>query len=319
MVNNFKLNLKFAQNIYKDIIVDVKIFPEPSEFYLKHCLIIVVQYYLDMVSKSIVFVSFATHGDLRYRDYSHRIEKMRNVMSGLGARFVLFDQVSLRNLELTQVERQYLFLRRGVGYWFWKPVILLSLVERYPKSFIVYLDIDVDILSMPNKNILDLVTESNSGLGAYLTTSELVKWTKQSLLRQITIKDDSKIFEASVLVVDGSHDASVNTLNTWRNEMQIPSNLLDDLFDFDRSHRHDQTILSIAEKVKNLGIQDIGNDFWIKPEGFISIEKSIDQLLREYRSVFFHKMQLFLFWLRFSFYLSRRKRFFKLFGKFGAK
>lgn len=258
-----------------------------------------------MPNPSIIFASFATKGDSKYRDYSARIFEVQQMIDSLESEVILFDQLSLRTINTTEIERLYLSCRRGAGYWFWKPVILLNLVERYPSSFIVYFDIDVDILCLPPLNILTSVHESSSGFGAYLTDSELRHWTKKSLLKNIEIEEVSCIYEASVLLVDASHVAVLKTLNLWRDKMQDPTKLLDDLFDFQGRHRHDQTILNIAKYTREIEIQDIGKDFWCKPEGVATQGIRLDKRAINLLSVLFHKFQLFIFLLRYNFFVFK--------------
>jgi hypothetical protein len=148
---------------------------------------------------------------------------------------------------------------RGFGYWLWKPIILLTLLDKMkPNDYLIYLDAGCE-LNLRNrtsrKKLVGYCKKARQeGLVAFETQFFVRTWTKRDLLIHTGFDSESKItkqIEAGVLILFNSPETR-EFLKQWLHVMRLNEyRLLDDSPSMEQNypdfkeHRHDQAIFTV--------------------------------------------------------------------------
>jgi hypothetical protein len=154
--------------------------------------------------------------------------------------------------------------KRGYGYWLWKPLVILDMMNKYEKnSIIVYADAAFEVIrnnstiELFNKYINDVNTHETHRLGFLDKTLEC-EYTKQDLFEYLEVNDDK--YKTSKQILGGiqillNTDENKKLMEEWLKIMITDNyNYLDDSPSKSRNHdkfiehRHDQSILSLLKK-----------------------------------------------------------------------
>lgn len=222
----------------------------------------------------VAVLTFATNKNERpFNDYSERIVELGRNSKEFELDFCLYTFSDLKRLIAGSKFEVFPFFRRGVGGWFWKPIIILDLLEKNIYDFIIYMDADCKILQNPNLVIQNLPSTSN--LAGFKMKAEIANWTSPRVLKRFEAKSVSSnpMWTAGLLIIRNS-DKTREELKLWQDAMSNPLNLFDLPFENNASrHRHDQSILSILVAQEKVKIYDLGSGFY--SEG---IESTVDEL-----------------------------------------
>jgi hypothetical protein len=147
---------------------------------------------------------------------------------------------------------------RGYGYWLWKPIMLLTILDQIsPDDYLIYLDAGCELnlrSSSSRRKLIDYCERaSREGIVAFETCFPVRAWTKRDLLSYTGFDAKSNIanqIEAGVLVI-ANCPATRNFLKKWLEVMRFDEyRLLDDSQSFEKNypefieHRHDQAIFT---------------------------------------------------------------------------
>lgn len=263
----------------------------------------------------ITVVTFATFGHTRkQRDYSFLVEKIRKSCSQLGLRLlVLSFPDGEGKADFWDIERA-LPMRKGAGYWSWKPQVILESLKLADTRYVLYLDSDLNILATPN--ISEIPEFSKNGVAVFKTNELLLDWTSKRCLKSFAIDEKSNfpIISASAVLIDRENLNAINFLIEWGRSIKDLNKLLDPFWSWRMFHRHDQSILSclIATSAVRVsfftpGFYQTGlnnkslsaNKAWlIHGETNTEILKHRFYRFRELESKIFHKYELCIYLLR---------------------
>jgi hypothetical protein len=217
-----------------------------------------------MVSGEIIALTFATHkNSFLYKNYSANVKKLEASLEKYGIPLIVYNPKKLKTLINNFDSKLYLLYNKGVGAWFWKPLIISDSMKRYNKKIILYLDADCVVTKDPNAVILNLCPDNES---LYLFQQKLLikDWTSKRCRSLMDISDEeilnSRMKTAGVIVAR-STTANVVNLKLWSACMRDPRKLIDEIFD-GKSHRHDQSILSLLCASGKVKSKDLGDGFF---------------------------------------------------------
>lgn len=262
----------------------------------------------------VVIASFAT---IRppYRNYTERIEKMKRNCERHNLIFELYDVERIQQSSHYNFSNQYFRLKRGVGYWHWKPVVLLDAHELHPKSLIIYIDIDFDLVDLPLPQLQKIVTE-NYSLGLFRTQIDLIDFSSKSFSSFLEISKETKMMIASIIIANFAAESTSVILKKWMQTNDLPNLLLDPIFELNTKHRHDQSILSYISREWGDYIMFMDEGYWadskeawnMKKESawvIASQEQNLDCMskreklvrrIRYYLWIIFNRIQIFRFY-----------------------
>lgn len=208
----------------------------------------------------IILVAF---GDsVKFGDSIQQLKDEANKM-GIFSEIILYTESDLPRL---CEKEHYDFIKshsRGYGYWLWKPLILLDVMNTIskPGDVIMYTDAGTSLnkQGLPRmKEYIKMVTKTSDGILAPCNLKHKEKiWTKEDVLTEL--KCDEKCREsgqiASGTLLLCHSDKNIEFIREWFRAM-IKNNytLVDDTpsikpndLEF-KEHRHDQSLLSILLK-----------------------------------------------------------------------
>ncbi len=266
----------------------------------------------------ITVVTYATKGrNVRYRDYSESITRLSSQCEKLGLGFKDVSDLVNINFEYSK-SQPYHGLRKGAGYWSWKPKAIFAGMAHVSTRYILYVDADVHIFQVPFSKLINSV--EIFGMSLYLTNEKLKDWTSPRCLKLYSIDDNScdRIYSASAIFLDKQSKIAISALKMWEVAIQDYRQLLDPFWSVKLNHRHDQSIISCmiaSERIKvgslPLGFYQGGVDngdvtisnSWMATgiEDFAVLSNSRKHLLH-LKTFLFHKFQLGLYLFRLRFF-----------------
>lgn len=214
--------------------------------------------------RRIVIVTFATVGsDTRYRDYSNKLHQLKTFVESTNVEFKAFGPNDVAKSKHNKYSNNFFNLRKGAGYWHWKPVVLLESIDLYPDALILYVDVDVDIVKIDKTYLIQ--KSKFAALHAFETLDLIQDWTSKECLEEMDpqgIYRLAKIFVASVILLNPDFKHSHTFLLKWMKSMDNRKSLLDPVSFLGKKHRHDQSIFSLLA-AKEIGtVKDLGPGFW---------------------------------------------------------
>jgi len=260
-------------------------------------------------------VTFATLRHTRnQRDYSCFVERIRKSCIKLGLRFlVLSFPDGEGKADYWEIKRT-LPMRKGAGYWSWKPDVIVESLKLANTRYVLYLDSDLNIQAPPN--ISEIPEFSKNGVAVFRTNELLLDWTSKRCLKSFYIDEKSKfpIISASAVLIDRENLNAINFLTEWNRSIKDLKKLLDPFWSWRMFHRHDQSILSclIATSAVRVSFFTTGfyqtgldnkslvpNKAWLI-HGEINTKISKHRLyrFRELKSKIFHKYELSIYLLK---------------------
>jgi hypothetical protein len=192
-----------------------------------------------------------------------------------------------------QRNKDILDLKRGAGYWLWKPYIILDSMKRLPRgSIIAYMDSDC------------YITKDISPLVSLAMTHDRVLWKNSHTNKPYTKRDtyivlekdyqeayDATQLEAGFLLLKNTKE-NEEFVKRWLYYCQHSSKIITDepsklgleLKDF-KKHRHDQAILSLlslSETKHKLLEHEYVKQFFVKHNGarILSFIKYVGKYMR---------------------------------------
>jgi hypothetical protein len=147
--------------------------------------------------------------------------------------------------------KKILAQKRGVGYWLWKPYLILKTLEKIPENdFIIYLDSGASL----NKTIDGLINQlqPNQDIIVFENYHINKPYTKRDLLKAFNM--DNKKYREKIALAAGfisirNTEFSRNFIREWfewcrKEELLTDSPSANEYPEF-LDHRHDQAILGL--------------------------------------------------------------------------
>lgn len=211
------------------------------------------------VESRVAIVTFATtEGESPFNNYSGQIQKLKYSSKYFGLDLFVYTFNDLKELISHTPFENFPFFRRGVGGWFWKPLIILDFMNRNNYDYVLYMDVDCVLLRDPQEVINSLDPETH--LAGFKMAASLGDWTASRVLRRLDATElaPQNMWTAGILIIKNSSMAK-SSLTLWLQKMVKPANLFDLPFEKDSNrHRHDQSIFSILIAQKKIEICDLG-------------------------------------------------------------
>jgi hypothetical protein len=217
-----------------------------------------------MLPDKIIALTFATEkNSFLYKNYSMNLKRLKASLEKYGIPLVVYDHKKLKPLLEHNDSKLYLLYNKGVGAWFWKPVIISDLMRKHNKEIIIYLDADCVVTKDPYVVVSEL---SPDDYNLYLFQQNLLTkdWTSQSCISLMGISDEKILnsrMKTAGIIVARSSDANIVNLKVWSNHMRDPRKLIDKAGNKE-FHRHDQSILSLLCASGKIQSKSLGNGFF---------------------------------------------------------
>jgi hypothetical protein len=211
----------------------------------------------------IAVVTFATTSNERpFNDYSRQIENLRQSVTSFKLELFVYTFHDLKKLISQTSFEKYPKFRRGVGGWFWKPIIILDFLSKQDFDYVLYLDVDCLLLKNPVEVIRNIPTSFD--LAGFKMPAPIGDWTAPRILNVLKARENSaeSMWTAGILIIKNS-EAAKSSLRLWLNVMRQPKNLFDLPFETGgERHRHDQSLFSILIAQKKISVFDLGEGFY---------------------------------------------------------
>jgi hypothetical protein len=239
------------------------------------------------MKKKIIFFSFAT------RDLSISINRLKQ--EAINSKF--YDQIKILSNNDIDAKGKKILLKfknkRGYGYWFWKPYLILKIMKKMNAGDILhYADIGCHINSKAYKKFkeyIKLLDKHKKGILAFqyyplkkkmpktikFPEREEYKYSKADLLNFFNYLNNKKIkqtgqFWAGSFFIK-KNKFTVSFLKEWLNVFIINPDLVNDSMSKIKNdsgfieNRHDQSIFSIlCKKYKILSLSAYECDWYLK-------------------------------------------------------
>lgn len=217
----------------------------------------------------VVAVTFATtEKSILFKNYSSNLSELEASLNQFGIQLEIYNLKKLKLIVRQLNCKWYLFYNKGVGAWFWKPLIIAESMKRNRGKVIIYFDVDCVVTKNPREIVSELSLEAGK---LYLFEQKLLikDWTSTRCISRMNLIDsaiiNSRMKTAGVIVARESQD-NIDNLSVWSREMDDPLKLIDPLF-FGKKHRHDQSVLSLLCSSGKIDSGDLGSGFYsVGPE-----------------------------------------------------
>jgi hypothetical protein len=265
------------------------------------------EHFLDNVRNldSWAVVTFATvQSSLTNRNYSNEVKQMRKGVESKGINFLHYDINDVLDSIYYVSKLKYFSLRKGAGYWHWKPAVILDALSRFDN--VIYLDVDRNISDLKSYEITKV--EQTSGMGFFVTDFDFRVHTNKYFKRIRNSNQEVKMIDAGMIILCKNGKDTFRFLNDWQSEIEDHKKLLDDVFPFVKRHRHDQTIASFLISTKqyshtklqipnliNSKIEMIPTQSAIQNRFFLRYLKFVLNHLKKLAGFIFHEYQLIIF------------------------
>lgn len=171
----------------------------------------------------------------------------------------------------------------GYGLWFWKPLIILDAMKKFPNAkIILYMDTGCE-LNINSKSSTRLeyyleLAEHFGGLGFELDLLEK-EWTSKYVLNKLKANSSTNKQIMGTIILFRNDLTSIEFIKEWNDEIEkndyqllIGTNNLD--FEYnDKKHRHDQSILSILWHKTNFAV--LPDESWPQSKSKIATQSPI--------------------------------------------
>ena len=232
---------------------------------------------IDHVSQipRVAVVTFATtFGDKPFKDYGNEIKRLCDSALKFEMDFFVYTLDDLRNATKNSSFEGYTHFRKGVGGWFWKPIVILHFLEATQYDYLLYLDVDCILLKDPMPIIRSLKNQFD--IAGFQMDAQIKDWTVARVIDNFQANDcrNSTMWTAGILLVKNSEKAK-SDLSRWLDSMSKPWNLFELPFEIGAvKHRHDQSVLSILIAKNEIQVCNLGEGFY--SEGLESTSQNIE-------------------------------------------
>lgn len=225
-------------------------------------------------------ISFGDNNNFKYKKLMLRKESEQTNW---------FDEVIIHSpetlVDFFDKHKDFVANSRGYGYWIWKPYIILDLLEKINEGDnIFYIDCGGSIVGHKNKRFEEYLQILNNtpiivfGDGGSFENPPDYKekyFQKMRVLKRFNLENDENFLnsgqvEGGVFICKKCQE-SVDFVKEWLDLLTEDNySLVNDEDIFEQSsdfmgHRHDQSILSILSKKKNVNILGLNECYGMGP------------------------------------------------------
>jgi hypothetical protein len=215
-------------------------------------------------------IHLITYGDSKYEDTKRRLH---NQAESIG----WFDTVTSYGYEDLDEDfkerfKDILKLRRGGGYWIWKPYIINKHLEKMEDGdILIYLDAGCYINPYGFKRFneyIEMLKNSEEACISFQMPQHIEKkWTTKEIFEYLNIHSDSRdITETGQIIATvrmfKKNSNTKNIVSSWLNVLYYNPLLFTDYYNTDNQcdifidNRHDQSVLSVLSKLYNTIIME---------------------------------------------------------------
>jgi hypothetical protein len=205
-------------------------------------------------------IHFCTFGSSGYEKALDRINRQATE-SNFFSTIDLYNETNTPGINL---HNQFINKnKRGYGYWLWKPLVILDMMNKYAKdSIIIYADAGCEIIKAEstvklfNKYIEDVKTHPSHILGFVNRYTECI-WTKNDLFTYLDTtdmdKNSNQLWAGLQILLNNESNKKlmeewlyIMTTNNYHYVDDSPS-ISKNYINF-KEHRHDQSVISLLKK-----------------------------------------------------------------------
>lgn len=217
-----------------------------------------------MFPSEILAVTFATtRNSILYKNHSINVERLEASLGKYGISLVIYNPKKLKPIIECIDSKLYLLYNKGVGAWFWKPMIISDLMRKHNSKIILYLDSDCVVTKDPNV-VVSKLSPDEYNLYLFQQNLFIKDWTSQRCISLMGISDKNVLnsrMKTAGIIVARSSAANISNLKVWSNHMRDPRKLIDQLSSRE-FHRHDQSILSLLCASGKIQSKSLGSGFF---------------------------------------------------------
>lgn len=222
----------------------------------------------------VAVVTFATSfGDKPFKNYEREIGRLRDSVLSFGLDFYAYTLTELKDAVKDSSFRGYIKFRKGVGGWFWKPIVILHYLEHNTYDYILYLDVDCILLKDPLPVLENLPKQVD--IAGFRMDAQIGSWTVDRIIENFQASElrGADMWTAGILLVKNTEMAKTK-LTKWQVAMSKPWNLFELPFESSGGkHRHDQSLFSILIAKGEIDVYNLGEGFY--SEGIEATSSSI--------------------------------------------
>ncbi len=264
-----------------------------------------------ILPSDLTVATFATFGNsIEYRDYTERHNLMSQSCLREGVPLLTYSFAECSSPS-TQIVSRFYPMRKGAGYWAWKPELIKNALKKSATRYLLYIDVDLGIRRLDNLLVDSSIDQC--GVALFETRERLSDWTSARCLRMFKISstDSNPIFSASAVLIDSQNNLALSFLDAWESALRDYRKILDPVFTFKTNHRHDQSVLSCLLATSRVRTSNFAHGFyqtgvdngnltsdsaWLI-HGDIHSEpnEGLGSYFKVFRSLLFHKYELVKF------------------------
>ncbi len=223
-----------------------------------------VEYALRVRKPDLLAVTFATTGkSLLFKNCKSDLANLEASLSQFGIQLQIYNLKKLKSITKQLNYKLFLLYNKGVGAWFWKPLIIADCMKKNKGKVIIYFDSDCIVTKDPRMIFNKLLLEPDK---LYLFEQKLLirDWTSKRCQSRMNLKNSvvltSRMKTAGVIAAREG-EKNIQNLHAWLSEMSDPLKLIDPIF-FGKKHRHDQSILSLLCATGKVYYGNLGDGFY---------------------------------------------------------
>jgi len=203
----------------------------------------------------LVLVNFASPGYVQLQD-----RQSTSARSVGGAQHVQSHSPSSLPSDFVRKNLRVLLLRRGAGYWLWKPKIILDVLQSEPDGAnVLYCDVDFRFVASALP-LFQVMRDERVDVMTFDSAHPEVNYTKKRVFEAFTTsareaKDINQRMSGCIALVNSP--ASRAFVSRWLAACEQHDFLIDDRIPVGEretfiEHRHDQSLLSLLAKQERL-------------------------------------------------------------------
>ena len=252
------LDYNYTNYLNSDTIKLINTFYEKDFILFNYDMIEITPIHYDMIE--ITPIHFCSFGSFGYEKALKRIHNQA-LKSNFFLTIDLYNETNTPNID---IHREFISKnKRGYGYWLWKPLVILDMMNKYEKdSIIIYADAGCEIIKTDstvklfNKYIEDVKTHPSHILGFVIGYTECA-WTKNDLFNYLDTtnndKNSNQICAGIQILLNNERNKKlmeewlhIMTINNYHYVDDSPS-IIKNHIKF-KEHRHDQSVFSLLRK-----------------------------------------------------------------------
>lgn len=209
-------------------------------------------------------IHLITYGDDKFKHTKQRLYNQA-LHTGWFNTIKIYEPNTL-SIDFKEKFKSVLNLKRGGGYWIWKPQIIKErLSEIDDGDILVYMDAGCSINKQGEQRFREYINLLNdnekSNIICFQMSHHLEKiWTTNEIFDYFNLSNESNVAISgqiiATIIIIKKNDTTVNIIDKWYNVLNDNPLLFTDhynnnQFECFKDNRHDQSIFSVTMKLNN--------------------------------------------------------------------